>query len=56
MSCNCKNNIQRRALRLINGRKWEHLDEIETGQLNGLYEEQFKKFPTEEEVRTWLGI
>ena len=56
MGCACKDNIKRRALRLINGRKYEQLDTIEEGQLNGLYEEQFKKFPTEEELRNWLGI
>ena len=55
MGCACKDNIKRRALRLINGRTWESLDEIETGQLAGLYQEQFKTFPTDEEIRNWLG-
>ena len=54
--CNCKDNVKKRALRLVNGRKWEQLDIIETGQLNGLYNEQFKKFPTDEQVRNWLGL
>ena len=54
--CNCKDNIKRRALRLVNGKKWEQLDIIETGQLAGLYQEQFKSFPTDEEIKNWLGI
>ena len=56
MSCNCKNNIQRRALRLVHGRTYEQLDEIEEGQLNGLYQEQFGKHPTETELRNWLKL
>ena len=56
MSCNCKNNIQRRAVGLIRGKTWEQISEIEEGQLNGLYQEQFGKFPTETELRNWLKI
>jgi hypothetical protein len=43
-------------MRLVNGRKWEHLDEIETGQLGGLYEEQFGKIGTDEQIRNWLKL
>ena len=56
MGCGCKNNQQKRAMTLVNGRKWEDLNEIETGQLAGLYQEQHKSFPTDEQIREWLKI
>lgn len=54
MSCGCKNNQLKRAKRLLNGRTWEDLNDIEQGQIEGLYYEQFKKYPTEEELVQWV--
>lgn len=54
MSCSCKNNQKKRALRLLNGRKWEQLNDVEQGQIEGLYYEQFKVYGTEEEILNWL--
>lgn len=52
--CNCKNNQRNRARRLLNGRKWEDLNDVEQGQIEGLYYEQFKVYGTEEEVKNWV--
>lgn len=56
MSCNCKKQNQKRALRLVNSRKWDDLNDIEQGQLGGLYETEFGKMGTDEQIRTWIGI
>lgn len=54
MGCGCKNNVLRRAKNLLNGRKWEELDDVEQGQIGGLYYEQFKSEGTDEELQNWI--
>jgi len=54
--CNCKNNIEKRAQKLVYGRKWEQLDEMVQGQLGGLYNEKYGEFPTDDKIRQWLKI
>jgi len=54
MPCSCKNNQKRRALTLLNGRSWGQLNDIEQGQIESLYHQQFKKYGTEEEILNWL--
>jgi len=55
MPCNCKNNVLKRAKNLLNGRKWEELDDITSGQIEGLYLEQFKSYGSEEQIINWLN-
>ena len=54
MGCGCKNNVLRRAKNLLNGRVWEDLNDVEQGQIEGLYYEQHKTYGTEEEVKKWV--
>jgi hypothetical protein len=53
--CNCKNNVLKRAKTLLNGRKWEELDDITSGQIEGLYYEKFKSYGTQVEIKNWLN-
>jgi hypothetical protein len=54
MACGCKNNQLERAKRLLNGNTYEESDDVVQGQINGLFQQKFGVFPTEEEVIKWL--
>jgi len=56
MPCNCKNNTEKRAQKLVYGRKWSDLDEITIGQLGGLYNEKYGEFPTDDKIKEWLKL
>jgi len=55
MGCNCKNNMAKRARVILHNRTWEELDDVEQGQIEGLYYQQFKTYGTEEEIINWLN-
>jgi hypothetical protein len=52
--CNCKNNFLRRARVILNGRKWEDLNDIEQGQITAFYHDQFRQYGSDEEIIRWL--
>ena len=52
--CNCKNNQLKRAKNLLNGRTWEQLNDVEQGQISGLYYDRHKKYGTEEQLIHWV--
>lgn len=56
MSCACKNKIELRAKKLIYGRTWDDLNDIEQGQLGGLYQTKFGERGTDKQIREWLEL
>jgi len=54
--CGCKKQNQKRALKIVYGRQWNDLNDIEQGQLGGLYETEFGKVGTDEQIKSWLGL
>ena len=52
--CGCKNNMLRRAKVILNGRQWEQLNDVEQGQIEALYHDQFRKLGSEEDIINWL--
>ncbi len=55
MSCNCKKNRLGRAKVIQYNRSWNDLDVVEQGQISALYNEEFNKWGTDEEVINWLN-
>jgi len=55
MGCNCKNNMVKRARVILHNRKWESLNDVEKGQIEGLYHKQHQTYGTEEEIINWLN-
>ena len=56
MSCDCKNKMLRRAKVILNNRKWEDLNDIEQGQITGMFQNHFGSFPSsDEEVINWVN-
>ena len=53
--CDCKNKVLRRAKTLLNGRKWEDLNIVEQGQIEGLFHEKHGTYGSEEEIINWLN-
>lgn len=54
MGCNCKNSILKRAKTLLSGRTYGQVEPNVQKQLRALWEEQFGRANTEEEVIKWL--
>jgi len=53
--CNCKNKMLRRAKVILNNRKWEDLNDIEQGQIEGMYHQHHGGYGSEEEVINWVN-
>lgn len=54
--CNCKNKQLRRAKVILNNRKWEDLNDIEQGQIIGMFQNHHGSFPSnDEEVINWVN-
>lgn len=57
MGCNCKKkDAIVRANNVLYGRTWEELDDVEKGQIGGIYYQHFKKYATDEEIINWLNL
>lgn len=45
----------KRARVILHNRTWEELNDVEQGQIEGLYYKQHKTYGTEEEIINWLN-